>query len=44
MQSFVIACVAAIIIAVIAVFALNYVQETASNAFATSNVRLDAGA
>ena len=40
MKSFVLACVAAIIIAAIAGFGLASVQEPVSEAFATSGVRL----
>jgi hypothetical protein len=40
MRSFVLACVTAIIIAAIAGFALNSVQEPAAEAFATNAVRL----
>ena len=40
MKSFVLACVAAIVIAAIAGFALNGVQEPADQAFRTTAVRL----
>ena len=40
MRSFVIACVAAIVIAVIGGLALSSIQEPVDKAFATSNVRL----
>jgi hypothetical protein len=42
MKTFVIACVAAIIIAVIGGLVLNSVQEPVDKAFATSAVRLGA--
>ncbi|HEY6026889.1 MAG TPA: hypothetical protein VIV09_08340 [Pseudolabrys sp.] len=42
MKTFIVACVAAIIIAVIGVFALNSVQEPVDQAFSTSSVRLGA--
>lgn len=41
MKPFLIACVAAIIIAIIGVAVLNGVQEPADEAFATNAVRLD---
>lgn len=40
MRSFIIACIAAVAIAVIGAVALNLVQEPASVAFATEGVRL----
>ena len=40
MQSFVIACAAAVIIAALGAIALNILQEPASVAFATESVRL----
>ena len=40
MRSFVLACVAAIVIAAIAGFALNSVQEPAAQAYSTTGVRL----
>ncbi|HET9902324.1 MAG TPA: hypothetical protein VFQ27_01290 [Xanthobacteraceae bacterium] len=40
MRSFLAACVAAVIIALIAAFVLERVQEPASRAFATSSVRI----
>jgi len=40
MKSFVLACVAAIVIASIAGFALNSVQEPAAKAYSTEAVRL----
>lgn len=40
MKSFVLACVAAIVIAVIAGFALNSVQKPAEQAYSTTAVRL----
>jgi hypothetical protein len=40
MRSFIIACVAAVVIAVIGAIALNAIQEPASVAFATASVRL----
>ena len=40
MKVFVIACVAAIVIAVAGSFALNSVQESAAQAFSTSSVRV----
>lgn len=40
MQSFVIACVAAVVIAAIGAIGLNYVQEPVSVAFTTTSVRL----
>jgi hypothetical protein len=40
MKSFLLACVAAIAIAVIAVFALNSVQKESAQAYSTSAVRL----
>ena len=42
MKAFIAACAAAIIIAVIAGFVLNSVQEPAAQAFSTSAVRLGA--
>ena len=42
MKTFIIACVAAIIIAVIGGLALNSIQEPVDKAFATSAVRLGA--
>jgi hypothetical protein len=42
MKTFIVACVAAIVIAVIGVFALNSVQEPVDQAFSTSSVRLGA--
>jgi hypothetical protein len=39
MKTFIVACVAAIIIAVIGVFALNSVQEPVDQAFSTRSVR-----
>jgi len=41
MKPFIIACVVAIIIAIIGGVALNSVQETANKAFSTTSVRLD---
>ena len=40
MKSFVLACVAALVIAAVAGFALNSVQEPADQAFSTTGVRL----
>lgn len=40
MKSFVIACVAAAVIAIISVFVLNSVQVPVSQAFSTSYVRV----
>ena len=40
MRAFIIACVAAAVIAVIAAFALEAVQEPVSTAFSTSAVRI----
>jgi len=40
MRSFVLACVAAIVLAAIAGFALNSVQEPAAEAYSTTAVRL----
>jgi hypothetical protein len=40
MRSFILACLAAVGIAVIAAVALSFVQETAAVAFATEGVRL----
>ena len=40
MRSFIVACIAAVAIAVIGAFALNYFQEPAAAAFATEMVRL----
>lgn len=40
MKSFVLACVAAIVIAAIGAFALNNVQEGSAQAYATASVRL----
>jgi hypothetical protein len=42
MKTFLMACAAAIIIAVVGVVVLNSVQQTADKAFATTSVRLDA--
>jgi hypothetical protein len=42
MKTFIIACVAAIIIAVVAGVVLNSIQEPVDKAFATSAVRLGA--
>ncbi|MGB7257091.1 MAG: hypothetical protein ACRECC_08890 [Pseudolabrys sp.] len=41
MKSFIIACVAAIVIAIIGGVVLGSVQEDAGKAFSTGNVRLD---
>ena len=40
MKSFVFACVAAVVIAVVGSFALNSIQKPADEAFSTSGVRL----
>ena len=40
MQSFVLACATAIVIATIGAFALDSIQETASVAFTTESVRV----
>jgi len=40
MRSFVIACIAAIVIAAIGAFALSFVQKPVDVAFATQSVRL----
>jgi uncharacterized membrane protein len=40
MKSFLVACVAAVAIAAIAVFALNGVQKESAQAYSTSAVRL----
>jgi hypothetical protein len=40
MRSFVTACVAAVVIAVIGAFALSYIQEPASVAFTTQGAHL----
>jgi hypothetical protein len=40
MRSFIAACVAAVVIAIIGAVALDYVQEPVGVAFATSGVRL----
>jgi hypothetical protein len=40
MRSFIIACVAMVVIAAIGAVALDYVQESVDVAFATSGVRL----
>jgi hypothetical protein len=40
MRSFIIACIAAVLIAVIGAFALNSVQEPVSVAFTTQGARL----
>ena len=40
MKSFLVACVAAIAVAVIAVFALNIAQEGSAQAYSTVGVRL----
>ncbi len=40
MQTFVIACVAAVLIATIGAIGLNYVQEPVSVAFTTTGARL----
>ena len=42
MKAFIVACVAAVVIAFIGVFVLNSVQEPVDEAFATSAVRLGA--
>ena len=42
MKAFIVACVAAVVIAVIGVFVLNSVQEPVDEAFTTSAVRLGA--
>lgn len=41
MKPFIIACVVAVIIAIIGGVALNSIQETANKAFTTIGVRLD---
>ena len=40
MKVFVVACISAVIIAIIAAFVLNSIQEPADKAFTTSAVRL----
>ena len=40
MKSFLLSCVAAIIIAVLAAFALNNVQKESAQAYSTTSVRL----
>lgn len=40
MQSFVIACIAAVVIGAIGAIGLNYLQEPVSVAFTTTSVRL----
>jgi riboflavin transporter FmnP len=40
MRSFIVACVAAIIIAAVAAVVLNYFQQPVAEAFATGSVRL----
>ncbi len=40
MRSFIIACVAAIVLAVVAAYALNAFQEPVSVAFSTQSVRI----
>ena len=40
MATFIIACIAAIVLAVVGAFALDYLQEPASVAFTTAAVRL----
>ena len=40
MKSFLLACVAAVVIAVIAVYALNSIQTESSQAYSTTGVRL----
>jgi hypothetical protein len=40
MRSFIVACIAAIVIAVVGAVALNHVQEPVSVAFSTAGVRL----
>jgi hypothetical protein len=40
MRSFVIACIAAVVIAAVGATALNYFQEPAAVAFSTESVRL----
>jgi hypothetical protein len=42
MKSFLLACVAAIVIAVIGWFALNQVQDSSAEAYSTQSVRLGA--
>jgi hypothetical protein len=42
MKAFIIACVVAVVIAVIGGFVLGGFQETADKAFSTNSVRLDA--
>jgi hypothetical protein len=41
MRAFLLACVAAVIIAIIGVIVLNSIQESADQAFTTPGVRLD---
>jgi len=41
MKAFLLACIAAVILATIGVVVLNGIQEPAAQAFATSAVRLD---
>jgi hypothetical protein len=40
MRSFIVACVAAIVVAAVGAIALSYLQEPVSVAFATESVRL----
>ncbi|HYM32781.1 MAG TPA: hypothetical protein VEU47_15880 [Candidatus Cybelea sp.] len=40
MRSFILACVAALVIAAIGAIALQYIQESAGAAFSTEGVRL----
>jgi len=40
MRSFIVACIAAVVIAAVGAVALNYAQEPVSVAFATEGVRL----
>lgn len=40
MRSFILACVAAIVLAVAAAFILSHYQESAETAFATQSVRI----
>jgi len=40
MRSFIVACIAAVVIAAIGAFALNQVQEPVSIAFATGGARI----
>jgi hypothetical protein len=40
MKSFLLACVAAIVIAVVASFALNTIQKPSEQAYSTTSVRL----